>query len=127
MKKFTILTLMLFAVCAVTFAQDAKKNATKVAKFEAGKALSKADLGFLAVVANGPEKSRGAAGAAVTVDKTKFAVGQKLTKADADLLNAKASAYGKVQKEPDTKTRGAVCYYYYCDGYGNCYYVYYYC
>jgi len=127
MKKVLVTMVIALFVTTITFAQDAKKNATKIAKFEAGKTLSKDDLGFINVVVNGPEKSRGAAGAAVSIDKSKFTAGQKLTKAEADLLNTKAAAYGKAQKEPDSKTRGAVCYYYYCDGYGNCYYVYYYC
>ncbi len=128
MKKVLITLVIAIFAMTVTFAQaDAKKNATKVAKFEADKTLSKADVAFLAVISNGPDKARGAAATEVMVGKSKYKVGQKLTKADADALNAKASSYGKAQKDPDAKVRGSVCYYLYCDGYGNCYYVYYYC
>ncbi len=126
MKKVLVTLVITLLVTTFSFAQDAKKNATKIGQFTAGATLSKDDVSFLNVVANGPEKKRGAA-SDVTIDKTKYAVGAKLTKEDADKLNAKAAAYGKAQKEPDTKTRSAVCYYYYCNGYGNCYYVYYYC
>ena len=112
----------------VTFAQtDAKKNATSVAKFEADKTLSEADVAFLAVISSGPDKARGSKATEVTVGKTKYKAGQKLSKADADALNDKATKYGKAQKDPDAKVRGSVCYYLYCNGYGTCYYVYYYC
>ena len=126
-KLLSTLFIAMFAI-TVTFAQaDAKKKATSVAKFEADKTLSATDVAFLAVVANGPDKARGAAATEVTIDKTKYKVGQKLSKADADALNEKATKYGKGVKEPDAKVRGSVCYYLYCNGYGTCYYVYYYC
>ena len=68
MKK--VFVLFAFVLCAVTysFAQGGTmKDATNVAKFESGEAISKTDLGFLAVVVSGPEKSRGAAPTTVTV------------------------------------------------------------
>src|SRR6188508_373357 len=123
MKKISILIIMLFAGYAATYAQDT----TKVSKFVEGYTLSKADVAFINVLVNGPEKSRGSAATEATVDKSKFAAGQKITKEQADLLNTKATAYGKTQKKASGKSRGAVCYYLYCDGYGNCYYIYYYC
>ncbi|MCX6188670.1 MAG: hypothetical protein NTW54_03540 [Bacteroidetes bacterium] len=126
-KVFVLFTIVLFAV-SYSFAQGGTmKDATSISKFTAGNALSKSDVGFLSVVANGPEKSRGAAAVEVTVDKTKFTAGHVLTQAEADLLNQKSTAYAKSLKDVDSKTRGAVCYYLYCNSYGNCYYVYYYC
>jgi hypothetical protein len=127
MKKVIITFVFALMVSTFSFAATAKSDTTKVSKFEAGKALTQTDVAFLNVIANGPEKSRGAASTNVTVDNVKYAVGQKLSKADADKLNTKASAVAKASKPADAKVRGAVCYYLYCNGYGQCYYVYYYC
>ncbi len=127
MKKVFVLFAFVMLAVSYSFAQGTMKDATAIAKFEAGEALSKADVGFLAVVANGPEKSRGAVAADVTVGASKFAAGHVLTQAEADLLNEKATTYAKGLKDVDSKQRGAVCYYLYCNSYGNCYYVYYYC
>lgn len=130
--KFSLLLMLvavatMFATTTVKAEGDGKKDATKVSKIEAGTTLGDKEVGLLNVVANGPDvKSRGAA-KEVTLNKVTYKAGQKLTKEEAEAINKAVAEYYKGHKEPDAKTRGAVCYYYYCDYYGNCYYVYYYC
>jgi len=127
MKKLFVLFAFVLLAGSYSFAQGTMKDATNIAKFESGETLSKTDVAFLSVVISGPEKSRGAAVSEVSVGTSKFHAGHVLTQAEADLLNEKATSYAKSLKDVDSKTRGAVCYYLYCNSYGNCYYVYYYC
>jgi Skp family chaperone for outer membrane proteins len=122
MKKVFVTLVLALLVTTFSYAQDA----TKIAQFKSGDVLSATQMGFINVIASGPEKARGAA-AEATIDNTKFSAGKTLTAAEADLLNTKAAKYGKTQKEMTAKARGAICYYLYCDGYGNCWYIYYNC
>jgi hypothetical protein len=140
MKKIKMLSMMLVAVCAVSFAQDKKapNNVTKVSKFEAGTSLTHTDIGFLDMVATGSTStSRGQEKKEVMVDKSKFVEGQKLTKEEAALINKAIDANAKTNKDRVAKAPGeekgpkgrcaVVCYYYYYDAYGNWVYYWYCC
>lgn len=142
MKKMKVLNIaLLITVFAVSsgnlFAQNkdeetAKKNASKVENFAAGRVLTEADLGFLnAVTVEKGSKSRGAASADVTIGGSTYKVGQTLTIDDAaKITQAIASSKNSTKVENKDKSRGDCnlwCYYLLQDSYGNWYYYYYCC
>lgn len=129
MKKIKILftaSCLLFA--SVMFGQ-AEKN---VSPIKAGTKLTAADIGFLSAVAKTDlSANRGATTRSATINNVSYSAGKTLTAADAKSINTAIKKFQKDYRTP-VGARGAdICYYlyYYCDGYGYCYYykVYYYC
>lgn len=136
MNKFKILFLAAILTTTVTFGQN--DNEKKVSKIEKGTVLTEADLGFLSMVTNAElANNRSAAKIEATVGDKTYTVGQTLTKADAKAINTAIKDFQKTnpgEKNPTRTTesaRGGLCYYWYwyCDGYGNCYWYkyWYYC
>jgi len=136
MKKTSFLTILIaitmFMVSAQTVnAQDAAKSRGKkeyIEKFDAGRKLSAADIKFLNSISGGKE-TKGA-----MVNGTGFKEGQTINADEAATINKAKAEFKKSHKlakatdaKPIDKTRGnETCYWYlYCDGYGNCYYIWY--
>ena len=133
-----IKTLLLLSMFTATVAFGQNENEKKVSKFEKGTVLSEADLGFLSLVTNVELASnRSAAKIEVTIEGKTYSVGSILTKPDAKAINNAIKEFQKAnpgEKDPKRGTessRGGLCYYWYwyCDGYGNCYWYkyWYYC
>ncbi len=136
MNKIKMLFFFLMLTATVAYGQN--DNEKKVTKIEKGAVLTDADLGFLSMVTNAElAGNRSAAKIEATVDGKTYTVGQTLTKADAKAINNAIKEYQKAnpgEKNPTRNTesaRGGLCYYWYwyCDGYGNCwwYKYWYYC
>lgn len=134
MKKINLLTVLIaIAMFMATFdtasAQTKGKSKEYIANFEDGRTLTKADISFLNSISGGKAGSKEA-----TVSGSKFTEGQKISAADATKINKAKAEFRKSHKlakatdaKPVEKSRGNEnCYWYlYCDGYGDCYYVWY--
>lgn len=129
MKKMKILFTATCLLLATVMFGQAEKN---VSPIKAGTKLTDSDIGFLSMVAKTDlNATRGAATRSATINNVAYSAGKTLSAADAKSINAAIKTFQKGYKTP-TGTRGSgICYYwyYYCDGYGYCYYykVYYYC
>nr|ACN58892.1 hypothetical protein AKSOIL_0277 [uncultured bacterium BLR17] len=128
MKKNKLLFILAMALCMIagkSFAQDKKE--AEIKSFEAGRVITKDDMGFLSMI-NG--KSRGD-GKAVEICNGKVTPGQKLNEADAKCIAGKINAYYAAHKPEKTrgktKSRGtSYCeYVWWCSG-DYCYW-YWYC
>ena len=104
--------------------------------------LSEDDVNFMYVVTK-KEKARGAT--SVNVDGLELTVGSTLDEVNAKKINEKVDSYlkdkqngavlisnstGEVKgalKEMSKTRSGAMCWYWYCDGWGNCWKVWYAC
>lgn len=137
-KTGIVLMVAFFTVLSFTAnAQDKDKkkataNPTKISKFEAGRTVSEADLGFLnAVIAGKGSKSRGAATDAVTIGGSTIKVGQTLNEEEVRAIErAIQDSKNKKKVKNKDKSRGDCnlwCYYYLQDAYGYWYYYYYCC
>jgi hypothetical protein len=94
-----------------------------ISAIKAGSTLSDGDVGFLTMVSNATvDISRGSASREATVAGTTYKAGQTLTAADAKKINKAIKAFQKTYKAPEA-SRAGWCYYwyYYCDGWGYCY------
>lgn len=124
-----ILFTATFLLLATVMFGQAEKN---VSPIKAGTKLTDSDIGFLSMVAKTDlNATRGAATRSATINNVSYSAGKTLSAADAKSINTAIKSFQKGYKAP-TGSRGAgICYYwyYYCDGYGYCYYykVYYYC
>lgn len=128
MKKIKILFTASFLLLATVMFGQAEKT---VSPIKAGTKLTDSDIGFLSLVAKTDlSANRGAATRAASINKVSYSAGKTLSAADAKSINTAIKAFQKGYKTPSA-SRGDLCYYwyYYCDGYGYCYYykVYYYC
>lgn len=113
----------------------AQGKVVNISKFEAGTTLTKDDVGFIEVITSTPENKQklgaSAPGTQVTVEGKKFTEGQKLSEEEAKLLNKKFSYYSAKnvlqEKKPENdphKAGSSYCYwYYYCDYFGDCWYI----
>ena len=129
MKTIKILFTASFLLLASVMFGQAEKT---VSPIKAGTKLTDSDIGFLSMVAKTDLKAtRGATTRSASINKVSYSAGKILTADDAKSINTAIKTFQKGYKAP-TASRGAdLCYYwyYYCDGYGYCYYykVYYYC
>ena len=129
MKRIKILlSVTMLLLTFVAFGQAEKT----VSPIKAGTKLSDADIGFLSAVVHADlSASRGAGPRTATINKVAYSAGQTLTTSDAASINSAIKTFQKSYKAPDASRGAGLCYYwyYYCDGYGNCYYykVWYYC
>jgi hypothetical protein len=129
MKRIKILlsaTLLLMA--SVVFGQTEKT----VSKFVEGTVLTDGDIGFLSLVSSAViEASRGSAVREATINGVTYKVGQTLTAKDAKSITKAVKAFQKNYKAPEGSRGAGLCYYwyYYCDGWGYCYWYkyWYYC
>ncbi len=128
MKRIKIL----FSACMLLMASVAfgQKEVT-VSSMAAGTTLSDGDVGFLSLVSSANvDVSRGSATKEASVGGSTYKAGQVLTAADAKKINKAIKAFKKTYKTPES-TRSGLCYYwyYYCDGWGYCYWYkyWYYC
>jgi len=129
MKRIKILlsaTLLLMA--SVVFGQTEKT----VSKFQEGTVLTDGDIGFLCLVSSAViEASRGSAVREATISGVTYKVGQTLTAKDAKSITKAVKAFQKNYKAPEGSRGAGLCYYwyYYCDGWGYCYWYkyWYYC
>jgi hypothetical protein len=129
MKRIKLLfSFALLLMGSVAFGQKEKN----ISDFKEGTVLTADDIGFLTMVANADlPSSRGNDEPTATIGGKTFKAGQVLTAADAKMINKAIKAFKKTYKAP-TASRGAGwCYYwyYYCDGWGYCYWYkyWYYC
>lgn len=128
MKRIKILfSAAMLLMGSVVFGQ---KEVT-VSALKAGTTLSDGDVGFLSLVSSASvDVSRGSATKEATVAGTTYKAGQVLTAKEAKALNKAVKAFQKTYKAPES-TRSGLCYYwyYYCDGWGYCYWYkyWYYC
>lgn len=129
MKKIKILlTASFLLIASVMFGQTEKT----VSPIKAGTTLTDSDIGFLSMVANTDlSANRGASTRAASINGVSYSAGTTLSAANAKSIKRAIKTFQKGYTPP-TASRGAdLCYYwyYYCDGYGYCYYykVYYYC
>jgi len=125
MKIFFSVSLLLFA--SVLFAQSEKT----VSAIKEGTKLTDADIGFLSMVANADlSANRGGGAPSVTIGGTSYSAGATLSAANAKSLNKTIKNFQKTYKAPEA-SRAGLCYYwyYYCDGWGYCYWYkyWYYC
>lgn len=134
MKRMKLLLMAgAFMMATGAFAQEAdktkaKEKATEVSKFEAGKKLTAADLGFLDLVYNSEGgKSRGK-NAEINIAGHHAHADHALTAVEAEEVNKKIADYTTANKPEKGKSRGAGDCYYYCyyNAYGD-YICYWYC
>ena len=129
MKRIKILlSASLLLMASVVFGQSEKT----VSSMKEGTSLTDSDIGFLSMVSNASlDASRGAGSRMATVNKVSYKAGQVLTKADAKSINTAFQAFQKTYKAPAASRGAGYCYYwyYYCNGYGYCwwYKYWYYC
>ena len=130
--------LLFFAMLFLGTAASGQSNEKTVSKFAKGTVLTEADLGFLSMVSNATlAASRGAAKMEATIAGKTYHTGQTLSKNDATAIIKAITDFRKTnpgEKTPVKTTetaRGGLCWYwyYYCDGYGYCwwYKYWYYC
>ncbi len=120
MKRIKILfTVSLLLMASVMFGQ-AEKTVSAIA---GGTTLTDGDIGFLTMVSNASvDVSRGATTHEATVNAQTYKAGQVLTAAQAKSINKAIKAFQKKYKAPEASRGAGLCYYwyYYCDGYGYC-------
>ena len=129
MKRIKLLfsaTMLLMA--SVAFGQ-AEKN---VSAFKEGTTLTDSDIGFLSLVSSAAlDVSRGASDRTATISGVTYRAGQVLTSANAKSINKAVKVFRKNYKAPEGSRGAGLCYYwyYYCDGWGYCwwYKYWYYC
>ena len=114
-------------MASVVFGQAEKT----VSAMQAGTNLKDADIGFLSMVSGADlSASRGSGAPEATVNNVTYKAGQTLTSADAKSIAKAIKAFQKKYKAPEA-SRAGLCYYwyYYCDGWGYCYWYkyWYYC
>ena len=129
MKRIKLLfSLSLLLLASVSFGQTEKNIST----FNEGTTLTADDIGFLSMVANADlSASRGSEEPSATIDGVTYKKGHVLDKKQSKSIQKAVKAFQKTYKTP-TASRGAgLCYYwyYYCDGWGYCYWYkyWYYC
>jgi hypothetical protein len=128
MKKIKVfLSVSLLLLASVVFAQAEKT----VSAMQAGINLTDADIGFLSMVSGADlSANRGSGTPEATVNNVTYKVGQTLTNTDAKSIAKAIKAFQKKYKAPEA-SRAGLCYYwyYYCDGWGYCYWYkyWYYC
>lgn len=130
MKQMKILaTALALVVCSISFGQTTKN----VSKLEPGTVLTTTDLEFLNIVNNTTVSASRGQGEklTVTINGKTLTEGQTLTADDVNAIKAAMEDWQKTnkgKKKPKGKvtgdSRGACCYwYYYCDYYGYCWYI----
>jgi hypothetical protein len=129
MKRIKLfLSIVLLMAAPVVFGQTEKN----ISVMKEGTVLTDADIGFLSLVANATiEASRGNATREVTIAGSTYRAGHVLTAKEAKSLNKAIKAFQKTYKAPEASRGAGLCYYwyYYCDGWGYCYWYkyWYYC
>ena len=129
MKRIKILfSVGMLLMASVVFGQ---KEVT-IPTIAAGSTLSEESIGFLSLVSNATvDASRGNGAKEATVSGTTYKAGHVLTAAEAKSINKAIKSFQKTYKAPDASRGAGLCYYwyYYCDGWGYCYWYkyWYYC
>lgn len=118
----------LLLMASVVFGQAEKTVAT----LKEGVTLTDAEIGFLSLVSSASlDVSRGAASREATVNGVTYKAGHTLTAKEAKSLGKTIKAFQKNYKAPEGSRGAGLCYYwyYYCDGWGYCYWYkyWYYC
>ena len=121
-----LLSFSMLLMTSVVFGQAEKTVSTMVA----GTVLTDADIGFLSMVANANLEAGNRGTPSATVGGVMYTVGHKLTAAEAKSISKAIKTWSKSYKAPSA-SRAGLCYYwyYYCDGWGYCYWYkyWYYC
>ena len=129
MKRIKILfSAALLFMASVSFGQAEKT----ISKMAAGTTLNNDDIGFLSMVSNASvDASRGNGPHEAKVEGATYKAGHVLTANEAKSINKAIKAFQKMYKAPDASRGAGLCYYwyYYCDGWGYCYWYkyWYYC
>lgn len=123
-----LLSASLLLIGSVVFGQAEKT----VSAMAAGTTLTDSDIGFLSLVSGASlDASRGSGAREATVSGMTYKAGQTLTDKDAKSLSKTIKSFQKTYKAPDASRAAGLCYYwyYYCDGWGYCYWYkyWYYC
>lgn len=129
MKRIKLLlSFSLLLMASVAFGQKEKTIST----MKEGTVLTADDIGFLSMVANADlSTSRGSGQPTATIGGKTYKAGDVLTASDARSINKAIKAFKKAYKAPAESRGAGLCYYwyYYCDGWGYCYWYkyWYYC
>lgn len=123
-----LLSASLLLIGSVVFGQAEKT----VSAMSSGTTLTDSDIGFLSLVSNASlDANRGAGTREATVNGMTYKAGQTLTAKEAKSISKAIKSFQKTYKAPDASRGAGLCYYwyYYCDGWGYCYWYkyWYYC
>ena len=129
MKRIQLILSVAFLLTAGIVSAQQEKT---VSAIKAGTTLTDDDIGFLTMVSKATvDVSRGSATREAKIGSTTYKAGQTLTSAQAKSLNTAIANWQKTYKAPDASRGAGLCYYwyYYCNGYGWCYWYkyWYYC
>ena len=105
MKNLGMLVLVLIASLSVS---KASAQSVSIDKYEVGRAITPADIELLKVV-KGLEGKNMTTSNEVVFDQYKFVLGQKLTKEQASVLEAKITEYTRIHGIKPTKPVGIHC------------------
>jgi hypothetical protein len=123
MKKLFAAAMLLMG--SLAFAQTEKT----ISPMKEGTKLNADDIGFLQMVANvDVSKSRGSGEPSVTLNGATYKAGKTLTASDAASIGRAIKLFQANYNTPvENRSDLCVCWYYYCDYYGYCYWYKYYC